>query len=115
MNIEFKVEQVFKADIYVNGQRHTYAIGSSPEEAKSKAQEFINNEIERQRKLYRAPETDGDGEATPAPVMSGRGQCFVGKVWVANRQTKQIRRVTTQEADIMLSQGWVKAGPRTKL
>lgn len=48
-------------------------------------------------------------------VKSGKGQVFVGTTWVGNPATKEKRRVSSSEAESLLANGWIKAGPRTQL
>jgi len=57
---------------------------------------------------WSATKTDDD-EIKP----SGRGAHLVGRVWVANKELKQKKRVEPHEVDALLAQGWFKAGPRT--
>lgn len=55
--------------------------------------------------------------ATPAsngwakPIEHG----LAGKVWLANRELNQKKRVDPSEVDAMIKAGWFKAGPRTVL
>jgi len=44
---------------------------------------------------------------------TGRGAHLVGRVWIANKELKQKKRVEPHEVDALLAQGWFKAGPRT--
>lgn len=52
---------------------------------------------------------NSDDEIKP----SGKGAHLVGRVWVANKELKQKKRVEPHEVDALLAQGWFKAGPRT--
>ena len=40
---------------------------------------------------------------------------LTGSVWVGNPTTKEKKRVPAVEAEQMLANGWIKAGPRTAL
>lgn len=52
----------------------------------------------------------------PAPKQPGigRGQGFVGKVWMLNRKTGERARVDVAEQISYEDMGFVKAGPRSK-
>lgn len=52
---------------------------------------------------------NSDDEIKP----TGKGAHLVGRVWVANKELKQKKRVEPHEVDALLAQGWFKAGPRT--
>lgn len=56
------------------------------------------------------PHNDSDWSA-PAPKSHG----LAGKVWLANKELKQKKRVDPSEVDAMINQGWFKAGPRTQV
>lgn len=53
----------------------------------------------------------GRGWDTPAPKSHG----LAGKVWLANKELKQKKRVDPSEVTAMIAQGWFKAGPRTEI
>lgn len=54
--------------------------------------------------------TSSWGDATP---KSDHG--LAGKIWLANRELKEKKRVDPAEVDAMIAKGWFKAGPRTVL
>ena len=45
--------------------------------------------------------------------ISGHG--LAGKVWLANRELKEKKRVDPSQVNAMMAQGWFRAGPRTVL
>lgn len=54
----------------------------------------------------------GAAWGVPAPKAE---HGLAGKVWLANRELKEKRRVDPSEVEVMMAQGWFKAGPRTVL
>ena len=49
------------------------------------------------------------------PKLSKSTHGLAGKVWLANRELKEKKRVDPSQVDAMMAQGWFKAGPRTQL
>lgn len=54
-----------------------------------------------------------DKPTSEAPIKPEHG--LTGSVWVGNPTTKEKRRVVGFEANRMLTEGWIKVGPRTVL
>lgn len=47
-------------------------------------------------------------------VDSGRGHHFAGKVWMRNKETRELVRVPAEQLQQMLDSGYEKSGPRAK-
>ena len=59
----------------------------------------------------------GNGEQSKVIVTASpkSSHGLSGSVWVGNLSTKEKKRVPAAEADKLLADGWVRAGPRTVL
>lgn len=89
----------------------------------------VSSEIIRSMNEHAKPDLKPTGEfksSWGAPVASGWGKPtseaaikpehgLTGSVWVGNPKTKEKRRVVGFEANRMLTEGWIKVGPRTVL
>lgn len=104
--------------------------GNTEVEAVERAKNWWLNETTRQAKLIGKVELESDevssggykndgwgkptaGWGSPAAPKSEHG--LAGKVWLANRELKEKKRVDPSQVDAMMAQGWFRAGPRTVL
>lgn len=94
--------------------------GHTEDEAKQRAIAWYEKEKARQERLYRAeleenkPVDDDGWTSNPGGVGSGKGQVFVGKLWMLNRTTGQRARIEPSELQSYEAQGYVRGGPRSK-
>lgn len=115
--------------------------GHTEAEAKERAKVWWTNETARQAKLTGKVELESDevnsstykkpswgtpngwgskpsvneGLNTAAKISQSSEHSLAGKVWLANRELGQKKRVDPAEVDAMMKQGWFRAGPRTQL
>ena len=103
--------------------------GNTEAEAVERAKTWWMNETTRQAKLTGKVELDDDEVSSKSYRNDGWGSptagwgkaasksdhSLAGKVWLANRELKEKKRVDPSQVDAMMAQGWFKAGPRTVL
>lgn len=103
--------QEWLAQVFLpNGQKwlvHSY--GATETEAVMRITALYESEISK------APvNCDNKVADKPAPVKTGRGSHFVGKVWLIHSFTRAKIRVDQSEVEKYLTEGWIKGGPRSK-
>lgn len=100
--------------------------GDSEDEVRRKASKYIFDA--NMPKLLAVEPTEGDRQFSAMLIaqpiahlnsqgvvaVSGRGQGFVGKVWMLNRETGHKCRVEPGSVEGMIQAGYCKAGPRSK-
>jgi transposase len=112
--------------------------GNTEAEAVERAKTWWLNETARQAKLTGKVELDDDEVSSKSYKNDGWGKPaagwgkasvneglntfaktsnhgLTGKVWLANRELKEKKRVDPSQVDAMMAQGWFRAGPRTVL
>lgn len=115
--------------------------GHTEAEAVERAKNWWLNETTRQAKLTGKVELESDevnsssykneGWGKPVKPLTENGwrdtpsfsstpsinknHGLAGKVWLANRELKEKKRVDPSQVEAMMAQGWFKAGPRTVL
>lgn len=55
-----------------------------------------------------------DGETQAVPHDGGKVHGLVGKVWVFNRDTGDRRRISPEQLNEFIGNGYLKGGPRSK-
>lgn len=96
--------------------------GNTEAEAVKRAKTWWLNETTRQAKLVGKVELESDEVSSKSYKSDGWGNVapksehgLAGKVWLANRELKEKKRVDPSQVDDMMDQGWFRAGPRTQL
>lgn len=106
---------------YINGWQ-VRCVGATEDEAKGRALALWNKERARMVGQLEAKDSgwgSGWGSNTPAtkgsetPTSFGNGHGNAGKVWMRHN-IHGLKRMTNQEAERMIDEGWYKSGPRGK-
>lgn len=83
--------------------------GASKADAVNRAEAFLEREKAR---WLRADSSGTENLTSERPA--GKGQVFLGKVWMLNRETGERARVDAGEVAGFESRGYVRGGPRSK-
>lgn len=88
---------------------------ASEQQVIARAQAFWSAEKARQDRVRASIGTDiaTGGENLISERPSGKGQLFLGKVWMLRRQTGERARVEAGEVAGYEARGYIKAGPRS--
>lgn len=90
--------------------------GATEQAVIDKARWFWASEKARQDRARASigDQAASDGENLISDRPSGKGQVFLGKVWMLNRATGERARVDAGEVGNYEGRGFVKGGPRSK-
>ena len=91
--------------------------GATEEIARTKAIALWEKENEKWKRLGLTddkPEVDTPNDPWAAPEPSAKGAHIVGKVWMRNKDTRQLARVALTEIALYEKNGYVRGGPRSK-
>lgn len=86
--------------------------GATKDAAETRAREWYETEKKRWERIDPSSKSVAEtGEGWTKP--EGRGQHFVGKIWMVNKSTGDKKRIDPTEQTLYEGRGYVRGGPRS--
>lgn len=108
------IAKIWLAHMDFGNDTYMSFFGPTAEAAEKRANDWYDKERARQLRIVGSSEQEEIAKPKNNGSGDGRGQHFLGKVWMINRTTGHKARVEPSEVSGFEASGYVRGGPRSK-